>query len=92
MRLEDGRDVISLADFECDDLNFELVGHFLNLTLFQHGGGIVCIGHDAQSVQVGQNFAQKLNSLSNEISPLKRRSGGIAARSGQALYALQLPQ
>ena len=72
-RVEGGRDILRLSDFELgDNVEAELVGRDLNLIHIQHGSGIADIGHDRQSAEIRKNLAQELESLASRVSLLER--------------------
>ena len=45
--------------------------------------GLPTLPHDRQAAEIGDNLAQKFESLSSEISELDRQAGDVATRSRQ---------
>jgi hypothetical protein len=66
-RLKGRRDILGSPDFPRGDPEAECAGRCRNLIHLQHEGGIADIGHDRQSAQAGDNFAQKSKSLGTKI-------------------------
>jgi len=59
-------------------------GHDLDLFHFGHSAGRADIGHDRQSIEIGDNLAQKFESFGAQIGLLDRQTGDVAARTRKA--------
>src|SRR5215469_16058740 len=77
------RDILRWPDFGCGDLNTEHVGFPLRLAHYQDVARIAGIGHDRQSAEVGDKFAQESKSFANGVGRLERQAGDVAARLRQ---------
>ena len=83
-RLEGGRDILRLPNFESVDFEAERGGRRLNLAHLPHNGGIVDIANDRQTAETVDDLAQEFKLLASDVGHLVRQAGGVAARSRQA--------
>src|SRR5215510_10252640 len=66
-RLEGRRDIGRCSDFQHCNRQIERAGRCLNLTHFQHAGGITYVGLDRQPAETRDNLAQEFEALTNKI-------------------------
>ena len=82
--LEGRCDIRRLPDFQRDGLDAERVGRDLHLVQLPHGRRIVDIGHDRQSAEAGDDFAQEFEALARKFGRRDRQAGDVATRPRQA--------
>jgi len=73
-----------LSDFECGDFEAERTGRCLNLAHLQYGTGSADIAHDRQPAKIGDNLAQKFETLASSIGLPDRQASNVAAWTRQA--------
>ena len=81
--LDGGSDIFRSPDFRCSNFKPERAGRCLNLAHFQHGGGIIGIGHHRQPAEAGNYLAQEFESFGSKISILHRQAGDVFTRTRQ---------
>src|SRR5262245_1904588 len=82
-RLEGGRDIPRLPDFQRDRLDAERAGRGLDLIQFPHARWIVGIGDDRQLAETGHDLAQEFQALARKLGRRKRQAGDVATRPRQ---------
>ena len=65
--LEGWRDILRSANVRCADLKSELFGCCLDLIHLERAGRVRNVDHNRKSTEIGNNIAQKLKSLANQI-------------------------
>src|SRR5216683_2688570 len=79
-RLECRRDVLSAPDFQGNNFEVERAGRLLKLMHLQHCTGAADIGHDRQTVETWENFAQNFEPFGSKVRREGRQAGDVGAR------------
>src|SRR5262249_26005210 len=82
--LERRSDILRALYSGGDDVQPDRGGGDSGFIHFLHGDGVTGIGDDRQPAHAGDDLAQQLNSLADNVAGLDRHSGDIAAGPRQA--------